>query len=310
MTESHVVLGAGPAGTTLASELARRGHEVRLVSRRADGPALDGVDRVAADVLDPEQLRAAVAGAAVVYHCVNVAYHLQVELMPPIQQAVLAAVTDTGSRLVVLDTLYPYGNTHGAVMTERTPMTATTRKGRMRADLDGRYLAAHAAEQVRVSLGRAADFFGPGVFSSTLGASVFPGALTGGAVYALGDIDLLHSYTFIEDVATGLATLGEQPPADGQVWHLPTAPATTTRDIHRRISEITGSTLDVTTVPRPVPFGPFDQTFVDEYAEMFYQHTEHQVMDSTAFEQTFGAQPTPLQPALERTVDWFRHTLS
>lgn len=116
------------------------------------------------------------------YHCVNVGYHLQVDVMPRIQEAVLAAAEAVGARLVVLDTLYPYGETHGAVMTEDSPWNTTTRKGRMRAELDARYLAAHAEGRLRVVLGRSADFVGPGVLNSTLGGAVFPAALTGGAV--------------------------------------------------------------------------------------------------------------------------------
>src|SRR5690349_375282 len=88
----HTVLGSGPAGTALAEELVRRGHPVRLVDRKADGPALPGVERFAADVSTAEGARAAVEGADVVYHCVNVGYHLQVEVMPRIQEAVLGAV--------------------------------------------------------------------------------------------------------------------------------------------------------------------------------------------------------------------------
>lgn len=170
---------ASPAGTALAAELARRGHQVRLVDRSGEGRAPAGVARFAADVATAEGARAAVEGAAVVYHCVNVGYHLQVEVMPRIQRAVLAATEAVGARLVVLDTLYPYGETRGAVMTEDTPWNATTRKGRMRAELDTRYLAAHADGLLRVVLGRSADFVGPGVLNSTLGGAVFPAALTG-----------------------------------------------------------------------------------------------------------------------------------
>ncbi|MEU0297851.1 NAD-dependent epimerase/dehydratase family protein, partial [Streptomyces microflavus] len=159
----HTVLGSGPAGTTLATELVRRGHPVRLVDRSGSGPAIEGVERYAADVATSEGARAAVAGAAVVYHCVNVGYHLQVEVMPKIQEAVLGAAEQEGARLVVLDTLYPYGETHGAVMTEDSPWNATTRKGRMRAELDARYLAAHREGRLSVVLGRSADFVGPGV---------------------------------------------------------------------------------------------------------------------------------------------------
>ncbi|MBK0869462.1 NAD-dependent epimerase/dehydratase family protein [Saccharopolyspora sp. HNM0986] len=306
----HVVLGAGPAGTALARELARRGHRARLVNRSGAGPDAEGVERARADVLDAAELRTAVHGADVVHHCVNVEYHRQVEVLPKVQDAVLAAAAEADARLVVLDTLYPYGETGGAVMTERTPMTATTRKGRMRAELDENYLAAHRSGRVRVALGRSADFFGPGVFNSTLGATAFPPALTGGRVLGFGNLDLLHSYTFIDDVAAGLAALGEHPESDGQVWHLPTAPASTTREVHEIIGKLAGRPLDVHVLREPEPFGPFDEVFMGEYAELFYQHTEHQVMDSGAFERTFGTRPTPLVTALETTLDWFRTAIS
>ncbi|MEV7222965.1 NAD-dependent epimerase/dehydratase family protein [Streptomyces sp. NPDC093681] len=305
----HTVLGSGPAGTALARELVRRGHPVRLVDRRAAGPEIDGVERIAADVSTVEGAVAAVRDAAVVYHCVNVAYHLQVEVMPRVQEAVLAAVGASGARLVVLDTLYPYGETGGAVMTEESPWKATSRKGRMRAELDERYLAAHRSGRARVVLGRSADFVGPGVLNSSLGAAVFPGALTGGDVVAMGDIDLPHSYTAIADVAAGLATLGERPDGDGRVWHLPTAPAVGTREIHAMVERRVGRPLNVVVLERPRPFGPFDARMMAEYEEMFYQHTEPQIMDSSAFERFFGVAPTPLEHTVDATVAWYEEWL-
>lgn len=306
----QVVLGAGPAGTALAAELARRGHAVRLVDRSGSGPAPDGVQRFAADVSTADGARTAVEGAAVVHHCVNVGYHLQVEVMPRIQQAVLAAVEAVGARLVVLDTLYPYGETHGAVMTEDTPWNATTRKGRMRAELDARYLAAHAEGRARVVLGRSADFVGPGVLNSTLGGAVFPAALTGGEVPAFGDMDLPHSYTYIGDVAAGLATLGENPDGDGRVWHLPTAPAVTTRAILAMVEERVGRPLTLTVVSEPKAFGPFDEVFMAEYAEMFYQHTEAQIVDSSAIEKAYGLTPNPLPATIDATLAWYGELLA
>lgn len=301
----HTVLGSGPAGTALAVELVRRGHAVRLVDRTGEGPGIEGVERYAADVSTPEGARAAVAGAGVVYHCVNVGYHLQVEAMPRIQDAVLGAVEASGARLVVLDTLYPYGETKGAVMTEDTPWRATSRKGRMRARLDETYLAAHREGRARVVLGRSADFVGPGVLNSTLGGAVFPAALTGAEVLGIGDIDLPHSYTDIRDVAAGLATLGEHPEGDGRVWHLPTAPAVSTRAVHAMIERHLGGPLKVLVVEEPRPYGPFDEQFMAEYAEMWYQHTEPQIVDSSAFEKAFGVTPTPLEETLAATLEWY-----
>jgi nucleoside-diphosphate-sugar epimerase len=302
--ELHVVLGRGPAGTTLADELRGNGHQVRIVARSATA---DG--DMAADLLDPAEAAKAVDGATVVYHAVNVPYEQQVEIMPRIQRTVVDATAQAGARLVVLDTLYPYGPTGGAPMTEQTPWNATARKGRMRADLDANYLRAHEEGRLTVSLGRAADFFGPRVFNSSLGGTVFPPALTGGTVLALGDIDLPHSYSYIHDVARGLALLGARPEQAGRVWHLPTAPALTTRQVHTLIGEITGTAPEVGVVDSPRPWGPFDEAFMAEYEELFYQYLEPQIMDSSAFEAAFGTRPTPLPEALRTTVDWFRTIL-
>ncbi|NED11846.1 NAD-dependent epimerase/dehydratase family protein [Streptomyces sp. SID9124] len=306
----HVVLGAGPAGTALATELAGRGHQVRLVDRSGGGDAPDGVQRFAADVSTTEGARAALDGAAVAYHCVNVGYHLQVEVMPRIQRSVLAAAEAAGARLVVLDTLYPYGETHGAVMTEDTPWNATSRKGRMRAELDARYLAAHDEGRLRVVLGRSADFVGPGVLNSTLGGAVFPAALTGEEVPLLGDIDLPHSYTYIGDVAAGLATLGENPDGDGRVWHLPTAPALTIRQIMDLVAQRVDRPLNLTVITEPRPFGPFDEVFMAEYAEMFYQHTEAQIVDSTVIEKAYGLIPNPMPATVDATLTWYGELLA
>ncbi|WP_030680454.1 NAD-dependent epimerase/dehydratase family protein [Streptomyces rimosus] len=306
----HTVLGAGPAGTSVALELARRGHPVRLIDRAGSGEPLDGIERLSGDVSTVHGALTAIEGADVVYHCVNVAYHLQVDVMPGIQEAVLGAVARTGARLIVLDTLYPYGETHGEVMTEDTPWRAATAKGKMRAALDERYLAAHQQGRARVALGRSADFVGPRVLNSTLGGAVFPAALTGGEVLALGDIDLKHSYSNILDVARGLAVLGENPSGDGRVWHLPTAPARTTREIFTALGDLVGHSLRTVTMDEPRPFGPFDETFMNSYAELFYQHTEPQIMDSTAFQEKFGVAPTPIETTLSQTLEWYRGFLA
>ncbi|MCM0675642.1 NAD-dependent epimerase/dehydratase family protein [Micromonospora phytophila] len=305
----HVVLGTGPAGTALAEHLLGLGHLVRTVSRSGQA-AVTGAEGVAADLTDAGRAAAAMQGATVVYHCANVPYERQVEIMPRMQEAVLTAVAATGARLVVLDTLYPYGPTGGVVMTEETPWRAVSRKGRMRADLDARYLAAHREGRLPVVMGRSADFFGPRVFNSSLGGTVFPAALTGSTALALGDIDLPHSYSYVPDVAAALALLGAHPEAAGRIWHLPTAPAPTTREVHRIVERLVGRPLAVDVLESPRAWGPFDDGFMREYAELFYQYQEPQIMDSAAFETRFGRRPTPLPDALADTVDWFRAALA
>lgn len=306
----HVVLGAGPAGVSIITELAQQDVRVRHVSR-GDIPEIDSrVETLKADVSSPQAAIAATEGADVIYNALHTPYHLQVELLPGITDAVIAATAHHNARLVALGTLYPYGKANGEAITEQTPWAATSRKGRMRAELDQRYLDAHDSGHIRVAIGRAADFFGPGVINSTLGGTFFPGVVTKSAVVGIGDITLPHSYSYIRDVARGLVTLGTNPVGDGRVWHLPTVPAVSTAEVHRIVEDITGEDLTVEALTELVPFGPFDEQFISEYTELFYQHEIPQNLVSTDFETTFGAEPTPLREALADTIAWYRATLS
>jgi hypothetical protein len=147
-----------------------------------------------------------------------------------LQRGVLAAAERTGALLVSLENLYGYGPAGGRPMTEDLPLAATTVKGRTRAAMTAELLAAAEAGRVRIAIGRASDFFGAGVTQgSTLGERVFGNALAGRRADFIGNPDLAHTYSYVPDIAVGLATLGTDPRAVGEVWHLPGPPTVTTR---------------------------------------------------------------------------------
>lgn len=306
--ELHVIFGTGPVGLTLADELLARGRRVRLVNRSGKGKPAPGAELVKGDALRSDAVRDLTQGAAVVYHAANVAYQDQVEVMPSMQQSILAGVAASGAKLVVMDTLYMYGKTQGRVMTESTPFAATTRKGRMRAQLAEEYLRADRAGRVRVTLARAADFYGPRVLNSALGDRVFPQALAGKRVQLMGDIDLPHSFSYIGDVARSLAVLGENEAAFGRAWHVPvTPPAMSQRDIINVIGQVLGKPVRVFAFPKLAirAFGLFDP-FMREFVEMFYQYQEPQIVDASAIDHAFGVKATPVEEAIRNTVQWYR----
>jgi nucleoside-diphosphate-sugar epimerase len=303
----HVVFGTGPAGSTLAELLAGRGERVRCVNRSGRAALPSAVEVAAGDILDPASVRELCRDASVVYHCANVHYARQVELMPRFGANLVEGAARAGAKLVVLDTLYVYGRTGGDPMTEATPLAAHTRKGSMRARLAESYLAAHRAGTVRVTLGRAADFFGPRVLSSPLGDRVFPAALKRKPIELLGFLDLPHSYGYIVDVARGLAEIGRRDEALGSAWLLPVAPAVTQREMAWLIGLQLGRQVRIRRIPKTLVrmLGLFDP-FMREFVEMFYQYTAPQVVDSSAFERTFGFGATPLEEALQATLAWYR----
>ncbi|MDZ7960383.1 MAG: NAD-dependent epimerase/dehydratase family protein [Aulosira sp. DedQUE10] len=306
--EMHLIFGTGPAGTTLAEVLHAQGKQVRCINRSGKAAVTPGISVVAGDVLDVEQVRSLCAGATVVYHCANAPYPQQVELIPRFQTNIIDGAARAKAKLIVLDTLYVYGETQGEPMTEATPYAATTRKGRMRAQVAQTYLAAHQAGTVQVALGRSADFFGPRVLNSALGDRVFPSVFAKKSVQLLGNLDLPHSYTYIEDVARGLATLGARPEALGCAWLLPVvAPPVTQRQMVQLIGEQIGHPVRIQALPKLAiqAIGLFDAN-MREFVEMFYQYTEPQIVISHEFEQTFRWSATPLDVALRATLDWYR----
>ncbi|MBC8076110.1 MAG: NAD-dependent epimerase/dehydratase family protein [Chloroflexales bacterium] len=306
--ELHVIFGTGPVGTTLADELLAHDKRVRLVNRSGKGEVAASAELVKGDALQPNVVRELTQGAAVVYHCANVAYQDQVTVMPHLQQSMLAGVAASGAKLVVMDTLYMYGETHGQAMTEATPFAATTRKGRMRAQLAQAYLQAHSDGTVPVTLVRAADFYGPRVLNSAFGERVFPQALAGKRVQLLGNIDLPHSYSYIGDVARSLAVVGQSEQAYGRAWHVPvTTPVMSQRAMAGLLGQALGKRVHVLALPKLAirAFGLFDP-FMREFVEMFYQYEEPQIVNASAIAHTFGVEPTPVEEALRNTLRWYQ----
>jgi len=92
-------------------------------------------------------------------------------------------------------------------------------------------LSAAEAGRVRFAIGRSSDFFGPGVTETILGARVFANALASKRADFIGNSNLAHTYSYVPDIAAGLAILGTDERAAGGVWHLPGPETTTTRAV-------------------------------------------------------------------------------
>jgi len=216
----HVVVGAsGGIGGALVRELARRGHRVRAVNRAGDAAVPAGVERRAADVATADGAKAVAEGAAA-----------------------------AGAKLVLADNLYLYGP-HDGPLTEDLPAAAAGHKGRVRAQMAERLLGLHRQGRLRVAIGRASNYYGPGGLASVTGERLFRAAVAGRTVRWVGRLDQPHTLSYLEDVAAGLAILGEQERADGQAWHLPAAEPLTGRRFLELVVAASGGRVDST---RPV----------------------------------------------------------
>ena len=303
----HVVFGTGQVGRALIERLAGSGLEVRAVSRSRPSVLATGVDWRGADATNPEAAIAAAKGSSVVYQCLNAPYTKWPEAFPPLQRGVLTAAERAGAVLVSLENVYGYGPTGGKPMTEDLPLDAVTVKGRTRVAMTQELLTAAESGRVRIAVGRASDFFGAGVTESTLGKRVFANALAGKRADFIGNPDLAHTYSYVPDIAAGLATLGTDERALGQVWHLPGPETVTTRSLMDLVASEVGHPVGIRSVPKLVMRAlGLVNPMMRELAEMSYEFEEPFVLDTTKFQSTFGAAGTPLPVAVAETITWYR----
>jgi nucleoside-diphosphate-sugar epimerase len=308
MPDVHVVFGTGPVGLALVDALVAQALPVRAVNRSGRAHVPSGVEVMAGDVSSPEYATKAAAHAAVVYQCMSPLYERWADLFPPLQDAVIRAARQVGARYVSFENTYMYGDTAGAPMTETTPLAAQTRKGRVRLAMARQLSELSDAGKLAVATARASDYFGPrGTTQSPLGDLVTGAAIRGKPARVLGDPDQLHSYTYLPDAARTLVALGTRDDVLGEVFHIPNAPAQTTRQLIHTISLELGSQIKVSVAPRLLLrlMGLFNPT-IGEVDEMLYEFNQPFIVDSTKAETRLGIEPTPVAEAIAATVSWFR----
>ena len=288
--------------------LADAGHDVRVITRNGAGPRHPLIERVQADAADPTALLRAAEGAIVLYNAASPPYRRWASDWPPLAASVLSVAEATAAVLVTVSNLYGYGPVDHA-MIETDPLDATTTKGRVRAQIWLDVLAAHAEGRVRGSELRSSDYFGPRVLTSQLGERIIPKILAGKTVSVIGDPDTPHSWTYIDDVARALITLGKDERAWGRAWHTPTNPPLSQRQVIAELSEAaTGERVKVRSIsPLALTALAVFVPDVREIAEIRYQFDDPFVVDSTTAQTTFGLAATPMHDALAETISWYRN---
>ncbi|AYY14876.1 NAD-dependent epimerase/dehydratase family protein [Actinobacteria bacterium YIM 96077] len=305
----HVIVGAGPVGTTLATTLADDGHDVRIVTRSGSGPQHQRIERVQADASDSTALRPLVKGAAALYNCANPpSYQHWARVWPPLAASLLDAAESASTVLVTMGNLYGYGPATEPI-TRDHPLNATDHKGTLRNAMWQDALAAHQAGRIRATEARASDFIGPGVQPEAgMSARYVKTALAGKTVYMFGDPDAEHSWSYIPDVARTLAVLGTDERAWGQAWHVPSPPPVSPRELVESASRAAGLQAPrIRRVPRNVLrlFHPFSG-LLRELDGVLYQWERPFEIDATATTDTFGLTPAPWPEVIERTLEYWQ----
>jgi nucleoside-diphosphate-sugar epimerase len=208
MTKIAVLGARGRVGRAVAKAFVDAGYEVRGVTRDGKLPQeLAGVTGVAADALDRRSLSEATRGADIVFNGLSPVYSDWSTCLP-MAENVMAACAENGARHFFPGTVYNFGSPIPAIITEDTPQSPTTEKGRIRVAMEDLFRREAEAGRVRTAILRAGDFFGgagTGAWFDLVVASKFDK----GVYTAPGKVDLIHEWAYLPDLAAAFVALAD-----------------------------------------------------------------------------------------------------
>lgn len=207
-----LVLIVGVTGG-LASEAAKalldHGWTVRGLSREPERakprfPALASIDWRAGDAMRAHDVRHAAAGAALILHSANPPrYRNWRGLAIPMLAHSIAAAKAVGARVILPGNVYNFGPGAASPAAEDTPQQPSTRKGRVRVEMEA------MLGDARSLVVRAGDFFGPYAPASNFANVVVKPGRRLRLIVDPGSAGVGHTWAYLPDLAETIARLAD-----------------------------------------------------------------------------------------------------
>lgn len=309
-----LVLGAsGGIGGEMLRQLQAQGWQVRAL-KRGLGVAVrhaDGVEWIEGDAMVAEDVAGAASGCTVIVHAVNPpGYRGWSQQVLPMLDNTIAAARTQGATIVLPGTVYNFGPDAFPVLREDSPQKPLTRKGKIRAEMEARLLAATNDGKARVIVVRAGDFFGPGARNNWFSQGMIRPGQVPSEVKLPSAPGVGHQYAYLPDVAAtmiGLLEIRDRLPAFA-TYHMEGFWDRDGTELGRAIQRVVAAHGAKPPRLKAFPWwlvrlaAPFNET-LREMLEMRYLWQSSVRMDNQRLREVLGQEPrTPLETALARTL--------
>jgi nucleoside-diphosphate-sugar epimerase len=196
-----LVLGAaGRLGFAAAEAFRDAGWSVKgLVRPNAGWRAPRGIDVV--ETNDRAVAVKEARGTDIVLHALNAPYTGWAQHALPLAYSAIEAAEQSGATLIFPGNVYNYGAGMPAVLDELTPMQPTSRKGKLRNEVELRLREA-SDRGVRTIILRAGDFFGRG--QGSWFDLVLIKELAKNRITYPGPLDVVHEWAYLPDYIAAL----------------------------------------------------------------------------------------------------------
>ncbi len=296
-----IVLGAkGRFGNAAARAFAEAGWQVTAFARNWDKAPAAPIQTLEGDARDPATLAAACQGVDVIVNALNPLYENWVRDLMPMAQAVIAAAKASGATVIIPGNVYNYGAEGPELWTETTPWHPTTRKGRLRVEMENAFRNAG----VRTIVLRGGDFITGGMTTNWFEAHIAKASRKGRTMYP-GPRDRIHAWAYLPDMARAAVQLAERREQFAAFEEFGFDGYTLTgAELIDEIARATGKTQKVSAMPWPLLrlLGLFNRR-MREVSEMQYLWNIPHRMDGRKLERTLpDFRQTPVAEAMQQAL--------
>lgn len=301
MTGKVIILGAkGRFGRAAAHAFLASGWQVRGFARSWEGsPVPPGVERLTGDAFDARAVARAAEGCDVIVNGLNPPYPQWKTDLPRLTASVVAAAKATGATVMIPGNVYNYGDGMPARLTESTPHRPTTRKGRLRVEMEQSYRAA-ADQGVCTIVLRAGDFLEREKTGNWFDGHI-ANAVDKGRITYPGPLDVVHAWAYLPDMARAMVGLAEKRADFAPFEEFGFAGyGLTGRELVAAVERAVGRTLKVRALPWPaLRLLGLVWPMMREVAEMRYLWYTPHAIDGTRLASVLpGFRATPVDVAI------------
>ncbi len=310
----QTILGAGGAiGIELANALSDYTSNIRVVSRHPK-KVNQNDSLLAADLSKREDVFKAVEGSHITYVAIGFPYKTTTwkEKWTPFVQNVVDACLRYNSKLVFFDNVYAIGGNNVNHITENSPISPTSKKGEIRAEVDRIILENMEKNNLQVIIARSPDFFGGTARQTSVMMNlVYDNLIKDKKAQWFCNAKLVHSMGYVPELAKGTAMLGNTPDAYNQIWNLPTDPQRITGEEWINLfAKALGKENRFTVLPNWMVKGiGLFVPIMKELAEMNYQYDRDYYFDSSKFNNYFKFTPIEHAVAVKQAVEQMKGSL-
>lgn len=209
MSKTVLIIGAnGRLGRVLASTFAAEGWHVYAQVRREPVHTQAGIHWVQASLEDPVALAEKVRSVSIVVHAANPLYTQWRKQAEPLTRCAIETARRVGAILMFPGNVYNFGKSMPQLLQESTAQNPSTRKGRIRVELEN-LLREAAGSGLRSVVIRAGDFFGGPGRGSWFDLVIAKSLRKGIAVYP-GPLHAIHAWAYLPDLARAFVQVAEQ----------------------------------------------------------------------------------------------------